>query len=70
MISSLFVENVSFMYINISYKFHRIPDRQSCFITKVHDLLGQSSNLLTLLTNVSIEANSADPDQTAPIGAV
>ena len=29
------------MYINISYKFHRIPDRQSRFITKVHDLLGQ-----------------------------
>ena len=31
------------MYINISYKFHRIPDRQSHFITKVHDLLGQPS---------------------------
>ena len=29
------------MYINISYKFYRIPDRQSRFITKVHDLLGQ-----------------------------
>ena len=26
--------------------------------------------LLTLLTNVSMEANSVDPDQTAPIGAV
>ena len=24
----------------------------------------------TLLTNISIEANSVDPDQTAPIGAV
>ena len=24
------------MYIKISYKFHRIPDRQSRFITKVH----------------------------------
>ena len=31
------------MYINISYKFHRIPDRQTRFITKVHDLLGQPS---------------------------
>ena len=31
------------MYINISYKFHRIPDRQFCFITKVQDLLGQPS---------------------------
>ena len=31
------------MYINISYKFHRIPDRQSRFITKVHDLLGKPS---------------------------
>ena len=29
------------MYINKSYKFHRIPDRQSRFITKAHDLLGQ-----------------------------
>ena len=29
------------MYINIPYKFHRIPDRQSRFMTKVHDLLGQ-----------------------------
>ena len=33
------------MYINISYKFHRIPDTQSRFITKVHDLLGQPSYL-------------------------
>ena len=33
------------MYINISYKFHRILDRQSRFITKVHDLLGQPSYL-------------------------
>ena len=31
------------MYINISYKFHRILDTQSHFITKVHDLLGQPS---------------------------
>ena len=31
------------MYINISYKFHRIPDTQSHFITKVQDLLGQPS---------------------------
>ena len=27
-------------------------------------------NCLTLLTNLSIEANSLDPEQTAPIGAV
>ena len=26
--------------------------------------------LLTLLTNVSVEANSVEPDQTAPVGAV
>ena len=26
--------------------------------------------LLTLLTNVSMEANSVDQDQTAPVGAV
>ena len=29
-----------------------------------------ANNCLTLLTNLSIEANSVDPDQTAPIGAV
>ena len=28
---------------NISYTLHRIPDRQSRFMTKVHDLLGQPS---------------------------
>ena len=33
------------MYINISYGFHRIPDTQSHFITKVHDLLGQPSHM-------------------------
>ena len=44
-ISSIFIENVSEMYINISYKFHRIPDTQSHFTTKVHDLLGQPSYL-------------------------
>ena len=37
------------MYINISYKFHRIPDAQSHFITKVHDLLGQPSYMLKLM---------------------
>ena len=35
------------MYINIVYKFHRIPDTQSHFITIVHDLLGQPSYILT-----------------------
>ena len=29
-----------------------------------------ASNCLTLLTNLSLEANRVDPDQTAPIGAV
>ena len=29
-----------------------------------------ANNCLTLLTNLSIEANRVDPDQTAPIGAV
>ena len=33
------------MYTNISYKLHGIPDRQSRFITKVHDLQGQPSYL-------------------------
>ena len=49
MISSIFVENVSKMYINISYKFHRIPDTQSHFITKVQDLLGQPSFIQNLV---------------------
>ena len=35
------------MYINISYKFHRIPNRHSRFIAQVHDLLGQPSYLTT-----------------------
>ena len=29
-----------------------------------------AKNCLTLLTNLGIEANSVDPDQIAPIGAV
>ena len=29
-----------------------------------------ANNCLTLLTNIRIEANRVDPDQTAPIGAV
>ena len=37
------------MFINLSYKFHRIPDRQSRFIIKVHDLLGQPSYVRYLL---------------------
>ena len=43
MISPILVENVPQIDIIISYKFHRIPDRQSRYITKVHDLLGQPS---------------------------
>ena len=31
------------MSVDISYKFHRITDRQSRFIAKVHGLLGQPS---------------------------
>ena len=29
--------------------------------------IGAANNCLTLLTNLSIEANRMDPDQTAPI---
>ena len=43
---SIFVVNVSKMYINILYKFHIIPNTQSRFITKVHDLLVQPSYML------------------------
>ena len=31
------------MYMNITDTFHRIPDTQSCVITKVHNLLGLPS---------------------------
>ena len=45
------------MYINISYIFHRIPDTQSHFIIKVHDLLGQPSyNVRTEIMMKSIYA--------------
>ena len=33
------------MYINTSFKYHRVTCAQSCVITKVHDLLGQPSYL-------------------------
>ena len=48
LISSMFVENVSQMYINMSYKFHRIPDifYTVSFIKQVHDLLGQPSYMV------------------------
>ena len=36
----MFVENVSKIFISMSYKFHRIPDTQSRFITQVHDFTG------------------------------
>ena len=36
------------MYINISYKFQRIPDSQSCFLAQVRDLLGQASYVFYL----------------------
>ena len=29
------------MYINTSFKYHRVTCTQSCFLRKVHDLLGQ-----------------------------
>ena len=37
------MQNVYVMYIEISYKFHRIPDTQSRVLTKVYDFLGQPS---------------------------
>ena len=43
-IPTIFVQNVSKMYINTSKKNnHRIPPTRSRVITKVHDLLGQPS---------------------------
>ena len=42
-IPPIFVQNVYVLYIKISYKFHRIPDAQSCDITKVYDFLGHPS---------------------------
>ena len=37
------MQNVYVMYIEISYKFHRISDTQSRVLTKVYDFLGQPS---------------------------
>ena len=67
------------MYLNISYKFHRILDTQSHFIKKVHDLLGQPSYMessiihykgthseiskLVWLLNMAFITNSADSDE-------
>ena len=34
------------MYINTSFKYHRVTCTQACVITKVHDLLGQPSYML------------------------
>ena len=45
------------MYINMSYKFHRIPETQSHFITKVHDLLGQPSYFLGRRQNLNMTNN-------------
>ena len=45
------------MYMDISYKFHRIPDTQPRVITKVHDLLGQPSYLDYQYTNIVRPAN-------------
>ena len=50
------------MYINISYKFHRIPDTQSRFMAKVHDLLGQLSYI-----NSSLKEIQKDPSQLGEI---
>ena len=46
--------------------------RQEKMHLKIDSLLKSSAanNCLTLLTNIRTEANSVDPDQTAPIGAV
>ena len=60
MISSIFVENVSEMYINISYKFQRIPDTQSHFITKVHDLLEQPSYRVLMENRIPLKPMLVD----------
>ena len=47
-IPPIFVQNVYVMYIKISRIFHRVPDTQSRFITKVYDFLGQPSYILCI----------------------
>ena len=42
-IPTIFVQNVTKMYMNTSLKIHRIADTNSRVIMKVHDLLGQPS---------------------------
>ena len=41
--STRILQDVSHMYINTSFKYHRVTCTQSCVITKAHDLLGQPS---------------------------
>ena len=45
-IPPIFIQDVSHMYINTSYKYHRVTCTQSCVIRKVHDLLGQPSYVI------------------------
>ena len=41
-----------------------------CYTSHYNKRLLTYYNCLTILINLSIEANTVDPDQTAPIGAV
>ena len=49
----------------------RVKRKEKMHLEKLRLLfkLSAANNCLTLLTNLSIEANRMDPDQTAPIGA-
>ena len=52
--------------VSLTLKVPRKKCIQKCCLLKS----SAANNCLTLLTNLSIEANRVDPDQTAPIGAV
>ena len=49
---------MSYVYMKISYKFHRIPGTSSCVITKVHDLLGQPLIILIHIEPIHVTSEA------------
>ena len=45
----IFIQDVSHMYINTSFKYHRVTCTQSYVVTKVHDLQGQVTTLVHII---------------------
>ena len=52
MLPAIFIQVVSHIFINTSFKYHRVTCTQSCVIARVHDLLGQPSYILGAIKNL------------------